>query len=451
MSVDRRNLLKTLGTAGLLGLAAPREQRAQEQAARATRGMPIPKIKDISVIECQPAGVRLTVVKITTDQDGLYGYGCATFTQRADLVKPAVERYLKPFLLGKTTDRIEDIWQACYDSSYWKNGPVLNNAISGIDQALWDIKGRQAGMPVYQLAGGKCREAADCYAHADGADYPDVVESREALHGAGLPPRARAGGRARHGRLRQPRRGGATRQGAARQAGVRAGRLPPPRAQAARRSAARNWATRSNCCTTCTSASRPIRPCSSAKDAEKFKLFFLEDPLSPEDLAYFRQIRQQCATPIAMGELFNSPHEWTPLIAERLIDYIRVHVSQAGGFTPAARSRSWRETFGVKTAWHGPGDVSPVGPHGERDAGPGQLQLRHPGILRLQDADPGDLPGLSGDEGRLPVGQRKARLGHRDGREGRRKGPVHLRPEQPERRLGRDPPRRRHRDQAIGG
>ena len=90
----RRNLLQAIGTAGLLGLASPREQQAQEQAARATRAMPVPKIKDISVIECQPAGVRLTVVKITTDQDGLYGYGCATFTQRADLVKPAVERYL---------------------------------------------------------------------------------------------------------------------------------------------------------------------------------------------------------------------------------------------------------------------------------------------------------------------------------------------------------------------
>ena len=176
MSMKRRELLKSMGSAALLSLAPP-VLRAQEQVARATRGMATPRIKDISVIECEPAGTRLTVVKITTDQDGLYGYGCATFTQRADLVKPAVEKYLKPFLLGKTTDRIEDIWQSCYDSSYWKNGPVLNNAISGVDQALWDIKGRQAGMPVYQLAGGKCREAVDAYGHADGADYAAVVES----------------------------------------------------------------------------------------------------------------------------------------------------------------------------------------------------------------------------------------------------------------------------------
>src|SRR3984893_191869 len=176
MPIVRRNFLKTAAAAGTFALA-PRFIQAEEQAARVTRAVPAPKIKDISVIECEPQGVRLTVVKITTDQDGLYGYGCATFTQRADLVKPAVEKYLKPFLLGKSTDRIEDIWQSCYDSSYWKNGPVLNNAISGIDQALWDIKGRQAGMPVYQLAGGKCREAVDCYAHADGPEPANTVES----------------------------------------------------------------------------------------------------------------------------------------------------------------------------------------------------------------------------------------------------------------------------------
>ncbi len=153
-----------------------------------------------------PQGVRLTVVKITTDQDGLYGYGCATFTQRADLVKPAVEKYLKPFLLGKTTDRIEDIWQSCYNSSYWRNGPVLNNAISGVDQALWDIKGRQAGMPVYQLAGGKCREAADTYGSRRRRRISGGRRQREALYGAGLPPRARAGRRARHGGLWRPSR-----------------------------------------------------------------------------------------------------------------------------------------------------------------------------------------------------------------------------------------------------
>src|SRR5690242_4456848 len=176
MYLERRNFLKSFAGASALA-AMPRFAAAEEQTPQAARGMPAPRIKDISVIECEPAGVRLTVVKITTDQDGLYGYGCATFTQRADLVKPAVEKYLKPFLLNKTTDRIEDLWQSCYDSSYWKNGPVLNNAISGIDQALWDIKGRQAGMPVYQLAGGKCREAADTYAHADGAEFQEVVDS----------------------------------------------------------------------------------------------------------------------------------------------------------------------------------------------------------------------------------------------------------------------------------
>src|SRR6266699_971642 len=176
MPIQRRNFLGSIGAAGLLGLVSPREQRAQEQAARATSAMPIPKIKDISVIETAPAGVRLTVVKITTDQEGLHGYGCATFTQRADLVKPAVEKYLKPLLLGHPVDKIEDTWQLCYDSSYWKNGPVLNNAISGVDQALWDIKGRMAKMPVYDLVGGKCREAADAYTHASGGEIQQCID-----------------------------------------------------------------------------------------------------------------------------------------------------------------------------------------------------------------------------------------------------------------------------------
>src|SRR3954454_19322470 len=175
--MTRRRMLSNAVAAAAGGAMTAREAAAQEAAAKATRGTPSPKIKDVSVIATAPSGLRLTVVKITTDQDGLYGYGCGTFTQRADLVGEAVRRYAKPFLLGKPADRIDDIWQALYASSYWRNGPILNNCLSGVDQALWDIKGRQAGMPVYQLLGGKVREAVDCYGHAAGAENAQVIES----------------------------------------------------------------------------------------------------------------------------------------------------------------------------------------------------------------------------------------------------------------------------------
>src|SRR5215468_1680998 len=183
--MNRRNLLKTV-TAGAPGaLLGQRELAAQERVSRAIRGMSSPKIKDVQVIATAPAGLRLVVVKITTDQDGLYGYGCGTFTQRADLVNAAVERYLKPFLIGKPADRIDDTWQAMYNSSYWRNGPVLNNAISGVDQALWDIKGRQANMPVYQLLGGKCREATDLYTGVNGRDVAQIIDSIRKAQAAG--------------------------------------------------------------------------------------------------------------------------------------------------------------------------------------------------------------------------------------------------------------------------
>src|ERR1700681_3037023 len=184
--MNRRSLMKMAAGGAFAGLVSKREAIAQEQANRATRGMASPKIKDVSVIATQPAGLRLVVVKITTDQDGLYGYGCGTFTQRAELVNTAVEKYLRPFLIGKPADRIEDTWQACYNSSYWRNGPVLNNAISGVDQALWDIKGRMSGMPVYQLLGGKVRDAVDCYSHAAGAEIPQAIESAQKLIAAGF-------------------------------------------------------------------------------------------------------------------------------------------------------------------------------------------------------------------------------------------------------------------------
>src|SRR3569833_2120509 len=98
-----------------------------------------------------------------------------------------------------------------------------------------------------------------------------------------------------------------------------------------------------------------------AKDLEQFRMFFLEDVLSPEDIIWFKNVREASSTPLAMGELFNSPHEWPPLIKDRLIDYMRMHISQMGGLTPARKVAAMGEIMNVRTAWHGPGDVSPIG------------------------------------------------------------------------------------------
>src|SRR5690242_15065266 len=132
------------------------------------------KITDIKTILTAPAKIRLVVVKVTTSEPGLHGLGCATFTQRPRVVETAVDKYLKPFLVGKDPSTIEDIWQSSFVSSYWRNGPVLGNAISGVDMALWDILGKRAGMPVYQLFGGKCRKAVDVYRHASGSTFEEV-------------------------------------------------------------------------------------------------------------------------------------------------------------------------------------------------------------------------------------------------------------------------------------
>jgi mannonate dehydratase len=363
--MNRRSLMKLAAAVPALPAAA------QAQVARATRATPSPIIKDVQVIATAPAGLRLVVVKILTDQDGLYGYGCGTYTQRADLVVPAVEKYLRPFLIGKPADRIDDIWQACYNSSYWRNSGVLNNAISGVDQALWDIKGRQANMPVYQLLGGKCREAADCYGHAGGMEISEIIESAKSFIERGF----------RHVRVQfglpgQAAYGSRSGQNYTESLAQRSKGFQVP---ALHKAPVYNPSDYIRKCLKVFEACRkqlpedvellhdthervsPTQAIQLAKDLEQFRLFFLEDPLSPEDIAYFKHIRNACTTPIAMGELFNSPHEWTPLVHDRLIDYIRVHVSQMGGLTPCRKMAAVCEIYGVRTAWHGPGDVSPIG------------------------------------------------------------------------------------------
>lgn len=313
------------------------------------------KIQDIQTILTQPGHSRLAIVKVTTSDPGLYGLGCATFTQRIHAVQAAVERHLKPFLIGRDVDRIEEIWQMSMVHGYWRNGPVLNNAISGVDQALWDIKGKRAGMPLYQLFGGKTREAAAVYVHADGLDPHEVEDNARQLMEHGY----------RHIRIQMGGYGGQTID-QAKPENAPQGNYYDPRAYS------RNMlkmiehvrvqlGDEIELLHDIHERLHPIHAVQFAKDVEPFKLFFLEDALAPEDIDWFKTIRQQCATPLAMGELFNNPHEWQRLITERLIDFIRMHISQMGGITPAKNVAAFAHMFGIRTAWHGPGDTSPVG------------------------------------------------------------------------------------------
>src|SRR5215471_12195331 len=178
--MNRRDALGTLSLGGASILAGVHPGYTQAVAGVA----PI-KIRDIKTILTAPNRIRLVVVKVETSEPGLVGWGCATFTQRALVVQTAIEEFLKPFLIGRHVDEIEDIWQSSYVSSYWRNGPVLFNAMSGVDMALWDIKGKRANMPVYQLLGGKCRFAAALYVHVQGRSIKEVEENARAAMAKG--------------------------------------------------------------------------------------------------------------------------------------------------------------------------------------------------------------------------------------------------------------------------
>lgn len=312
-------------------------------------------IKDVQTILTQPAGSRLVIVKVITSEPGLYGLGCATFTQRFHAVHTAIEKHLKPFVLGRKVSRIEEIFRMAAVHSYWRNGPVLNNAISGIDIALWDIKGKQAGMPVYQLLGGKCREAAAVYVHADGKHPQEVEENVRQFMEQGY----------RYVRVQMGGYGGQADK-LVKPDGAPDGAYFDPRAYC------RNMLDMIEHIRATVGKEvellhdvherlQPIHAVQFAKDVEQFKLFFLEDALAPEDIKWFETIRQQCSTPLAMGELFNNPREWQPLISGRLIDFVRMHISQMGGLTPARDVALFANMYGIRTAWHGPGDTSPVG------------------------------------------------------------------------------------------
>ncbi len=287
-------------------------------------------IKDIRVICTAPEGINLVVVKVDTNQPGLYGLGCATFAYRHLTVKHLVEEYLKPLLVGRDAQNIEELWQLMHQNGYWRNGPIENNAISGIDMALWDIKGKMAGMPVYQLFGGKVREGVPVYRHVDGKDIDEICENILKYQEMGITHlRCQCGG----------------------YGGADYGCTPATAPEGApdgmyldSRKYIRDTVKlfgqirdrigyEMQLVHDVHERIAPLEAVRLAKELEPFDLFFLEDPVPLEQTGWLRNLRQQTGIPIAQGELFNNPAEWRTLITERLIDFIRVHISHRGYYS----------------------------------------------------------------------------------------------------------------------
>ncbi|MCL4542985.1 MAG: mandelate racemase [Chloroflexi bacterium] len=316
------------------------------------------KITGIRCIRTRQAGTWV-IVKVLTDQPGLHGIGSASDQYHAATVITALEQSIAPRLIGRDAAQIEDIWQSTFTSGYWRNGSILNTALAGIDVALWDIKGKEAGMPVYQLLGGACRAAVPCYAHAGGATLEALEEDVRrymeegytvircqlgSYGGGGFIPTEEAGGpknRWPHSRAFDDERYLETIPAMFDYLRSKLGFGPKLTHDVHEHL-------------------RPNMAVQLAKLLEPYRLFFLEDLLPPEQIAYFRLLRQQCATPQAIGELFVNPHEWLPLIAERLIDFLRLRVSKVGGITPAQKVAHLCEWYGVQTAWQEGGDNDPV-------------------------------------------------------------------------------------------
>ena len=314
-------------------------------------------IRNVKVIFTAPEGINLVAVKVETSEPGLYGLGCASFAYRIEAVRCLINEYLEPLLLGQNVENIEQLWHLMYHNAYWRNGPISNNAISGIDMALWDIKGKMANMPVYQLLGGKVREGVPIYRHADGRDAKEISDNIQRYKEQGIRHvRCQCGGYGGGGY-------GAAPKGAPIGApdGIYVDSKAYMRDTIALFDELRNTVGFDvNLCHDVHGRISPIEAISFAKVMEQFDLFFLEDPIQAEQTEWFRRLREQTSIPLAQGELFNHPLEWKELISKRLIDYIRVHMSQIGGITPSRKLQIFAEQFGVKTAWHGPGDMTPM-------------------------------------------------------------------------------------------
>ena len=396
-AVNRRQALGLLagggaGAAALASMSVPNPLEAAQVTTR--RGLPRLKITDIKLILTQVGNTHMTNAKVLTSEPGLYGIGCGGHAERQSIVAQTIEQYLKPATIGRYVDEIEDIWQMAWLAPYWRGSVDANNAMSAIDGALWDIMGKRAGMPVHNLLGGKVRPALPMFANVNGRDLQELEENSRAriaegykhlrVGAVGGDGTGRGGGAGARG---GGAGGGGGRAGAP--AGITGGQGNLPgggglgspgfgergpiyqqRGQGLQymnnliASLEHLRKTVGFGVDMCAEVDFRLTPASGLvlmKALEPFRMFWVEEVFAPEDVAWHEVLRRQCSTPVAWGEVAVSQNEWIPLVANRWIDFMRMHISACGGLNMARKTAAMCEFFGVRTAWHGPGNVSPVG------------------------------------------------------------------------------------------
>lgn len=319
-------------------------------------------------------GRNFVTLKITTD-DGVVGWGDATLNGRELTVAAELEEHVAPLLIGRDESAIQDTWQLLYRGIYWRGGPVHQTAIAAVDIALWDIKAKRAGMPLYQLLGGASRAGLLAYGHASGS-------SPEALFNA-MDNQLDEGFTAIRIQCGIPGLGQIYGIGTDQKRGEKYFYEPAKRREIAGRPAPAEevWDTPTylkflpgvfdqvrerygDDLPLLHDVHHRLKPHEAARlasDLEPHRLFWLEDCLPVEDQEAMRIVRQHSTTPLAIGEVLSSAYDYRQLITERLIDYIRSSPTHAGGITGLKRLLDWAGFYGLRSGMHGPTDVSPVG------------------------------------------------------------------------------------------
>lgn len=321
----------------------------------------MPKIVSARVIVTSP-GRNFVTLKITCD-DGTTGVGDATLNGRELAVASYLSEHVVPCLIGRDAHRIEDIWQYLYKGAYWRRGPVTMTAIAAVDMALWDIKGKIAGLPVYQLLGGASREGVMVYGHANGKTIEDTIAAAEEYQRqgykairlqCGVPGMASTYGVSKDRYFYEPADADLPTENV--WSTSKYMRVVPELFAAARE--ALGWDV--HLLHDIHHRLTPIEAGRLGSDLEPFRPFWLEDATPAENQEAFRLIRQHTTAPLAVGEIFNSIWDAKELIENQLIDYIRATVVHAGGITHLRRIAALADLYQVRTGCHGATDLSPV-------------------------------------------------------------------------------------------